>query len=180
MSNQLDRPLFERSLARHAGGVSLLAAPRALAEAEAVTAHGVRQTLTLARALFPFVVADLDHSYREEQAQALQLAETVVVVLRLDFTCLRNVRRSLGFLEQQGVAAGRIRLVVNRFGQPEEVPPVRAEQVLGLTISHYVPDDARTINRANNQGVPAVLDSPSAKVSRSLAELAASLSAALP
>jgi MinD-like ATPase involved in chromosome partitioning or flagellar assembly len=36
-----------------------------------------------------------------------------------------------------------------------------------------VPDEAKTVNRANNNGVPVLLQSPSAKVSRRIAELAA-------
>jgi MinD-like ATPase involved in chromosome partitioning or flagellar assembly len=38
-----------------------------------------------------------------------------------------------------------------------------------------VPDDPKTVNRANNNGVPMVLEAPSAKVSRSLAKLAANV-----
>ena len=50
-----------------------------------------------------------------------------------------------------------------------------AEEALGLKISHYVPEDAKAVNRANNNGVPVVLDSPTAKVARSLMNLAASV-----
>jgi pilus assembly protein CpaE len=175
LSNQLDRALFERSLAVHSSGVRLLAAPRSATEIGSITVQGVRQTLTLARALFPYVVADLDHGYREEQAQVLELAERIVVVLRLDFSCLRNVHRTLDLLEQRGVTPERIRVVVNRHGQAQEIPAARAEQALGRSIHQYIPEDVRTINRANNQGVPVVLDNPSAKVSRALVQLATSL-----
>jgi pilus assembly protein CpaE len=44
-----------------------------------------------------------------------------------------------------------------------------------MKISHYIPDEPKTVNRANNNGVPVVLEAPSAKVSRSLAQLAISV-----
>jgi pilus assembly protein CpaE len=169
---RMDRLMFERSLARHASGVCLLAAPRTLAEVRHVTAEGVRQTLALARSLFPYVVLDVDHSFREEQVEALRLADVVLLVLRLDFTSLRQAQRSLEHLVQLGLDSDRLRVVVNRYGQPKEVPAAKVEETLGVKVFHYVPDDPKTVNRANNNGVPAVLEYPRASVCRSLTQLA--------
>jgi pilus assembly protein CpaE len=172
---RMDRVMLERSFVQHSSGVHLLAPPRSFADIASVTPDGVRRTLGLARSLFPYVVVDLDHPSRPEQLQALQMAEVVVVVLRLDFTSLRNTRRALDYLEQLGITADRIQLVVNRYGQAKEIPYAKAEEALGRKIPHYVPDDPRTVNRANNSGVPVVLESPSAKVSRTITALAASV-----
>jgi pilus assembly protein CpaE len=169
---RLDRVMFERSLVRHGSGVHLLAPPRTLADVGCVTPDGVRQALVLGRALFPYVVVDLDHTFREEQGQVLRQADVVLVVLRLEFTALRNTQRTLDYLGRLGLAHDRVRVVVNRYGQPKEVPAAKAEEALGMKVFHYVPDDPRTINRANNNGVPVVLENPSAKVARSLAQLA--------
>src|SRR5439155_19691086 len=119
-------------LVRHASGVSLLAPPRTFADAIHATSEGIRQTLALARYLFPYVVIDLDHSFREEQVQALRQADTILLVLRLEFTCLRNMRRVLDYLRQLGLNLERMRLVVNRYGQAEEVPAATAEEARGL------------------------------------------------
>src|SRR5262249_42220064 len=167
--------MFERSLVAHANGVSVLAPPRAFADIHHVTADGVRQALALGRSLFPYVVIDLDHSFRDEQIQVLRQADVILLVMRLDFTSVRNIRRTLDHLEALKIDRNRVRLVVNRYGQPKEVPPAKAEEVLGLKIAHYIPEDPKTINRANNSGVPVVLDAPSAKVSKSLMQLAASI-----
>jgi pilus assembly protein CpaE len=169
---RLDRIMFERSLVRHGSGVHLLAPPRTLADVGCVTAEGVRQALVLGRALFPYVVVDLDHTFREEQGQVLRQADVVLLVMRLEFTALRNTQRALDYLGRLGLARDRVRVVVNRYGQPKEVPPAKAEEALGVKVFHYIPDDPKTINRANNNGMPVVLESPSAKVSRSLAQLA--------
>ena len=129
--------------------------------------------------MFPYVVIDLDHTFAPEQVQALRQADVVVLVLRLDFTSLRNARRALDYLEQLGIDKDRVRVVVNRYGQAKEVPAGKAEEALGVKIAHYVPEDAETVNRANNNGVPVVRDSPSAQVSRSLTNLAASVNGRL-
>ncbi len=77
-----------------------------------------------------------------------------------------------------GIDKNRLRLVVNRHGQPKEVPAAKAEAALGVKIFHYVPDDPKSVNRANNNGVPFVLETPSARVSKSVTRLAMSINGA--
>ena len=61
--DRLDHVMFERSLVRHTSGVSLLAAPRTYRDVSFVTPEGAQRVLTLARKAFPYVVADLDHTF---------------------------------------------------------------------------------------------------------------------
>jgi pilus assembly protein CpaE len=170
--SRLDRALFERSLVRHQSGVHLLAAPSHYDDIAQITPEGVRQALTLAKAAFPYVVVDLDHSFHPEQVEVLHQAEIVLVVFRLDFASLRNTRRALEYLERLGLRRDQIKLVVNRYGQPKEVPAFKAEEALGMKVLHYLPDDPKAVNRAINNGVPVVIDAPRASVSRSVAKLA--------
>jgi pilus assembly protein CpaE len=169
---RMDRTMLERSLVKHQSGVHLLAPPRMFNETAQVTAEGVRQAINLGRTLFPYVVVDLDRTFREQQVQVLTQADLILVVLRLDFVAVRNTQRYLEHLERLGIARERVRVVVNRYGQAKEVPAAKAEEALGVKIFHYIPDDPKTINRANNNGIPAVLETPSARVCRSLATLA--------
>lgn len=174
-ASRMDRGMLERCLVRHDSGVHLLAPPRVLADVACVTPQGIRQALNLARTLFPYVVVDLDHSFREEQTLVLRQADLILLVFRLDFTSLRNARRTLDYFDQLGISQERVRLVVNRYGQPKELAASKAEEALGLKIFHYVPDEPKTVNRANNSGVPAVLEAPRASICKSLARLATSV-----
>ena len=69
--------------------------------------------------------------------------------------------------------AEKVQLVVSRHGQPQEVPAAKAQEALGRPISFFLPEDAKAINRANNHGVPVVIEAPSAKVSRAIGQIAA-------
>jgi pilus assembly protein CpaE len=168
----LDRAMFERSLVRHSSGVHLLAPAHHFADVNHVTPEGVRHAVGLARDLFPYVVADLDYGFRDEEAQVLRVADVILLVLRLDFSALRHAQRALEYLQHLGIGPERVRLVANCYGRPKEVPAKKAEEALGMKIYHYVPDDPKNVNRANNSGVPLVIESPWAKVARSLSALA--------
>src|SRR5262249_11017 len=100
---RMDRVLLERSLIRHATGVHLLAPPRTIADIAHVTPEGIEQVLNLARVVFPYVVADVDHAYSDLQARAVRQADVILLVLRLEFAALRNTRRALDYLVHLGV-----------------------------------------------------------------------------
>jgi pilus assembly protein CpaE len=168
---KLDRVMFERSLVKHDSGIALLAAPHHLDDASLVKADGIAQAMNLARATFPYVVADIDHSYREEQRVVLRQSDQILLPFRLDFASLRNVRRALEFLTGLDIDPEKILLIVNRYGQAHEVPAGKAAEALGREISHYVPEDTKAVNRANNHGIPLVIEAPTSKVAKSMYQL---------
>jgi pilus assembly protein CpaE len=168
---RLDRAMFEKLLAPHESGIQLLASPQVFGEMRLVTTQGVTQALALSRRTFAHVVVDLEDCFHEEQVLGLRQASVVLLVSRLDFTSLRNVRRILDHLDERGVDRDKVRLVVNRHGQANELPREDAEEALGGKLAYFIPDDPKTVNGANNAGIPAVLKSPSAKVCQSIVQL---------
>lgn len=172
---RLDYSLLQGCLVRCDSGVQLLAAPARIADVVLVTPEAVDLVLSLVCRHFPFVVIDLDHTFHAEQRRAMLLVDVIVLVLRLDFISLRNMRITLDFFQEIGVSRDKVRIVANQVGEPSQLSAAQAEESLGIKISQLIPDDQKTVNRANNDGIPVVLQSPSAKVSRSLVELAMSL-----
>src|SRR5262249_27172800 len=138
--SRLDRPMFEKMLAKHASGVHLLGAPQAYGDVRAVTVQGVTHALTMARKLFSYVVADLDDCFHEEQLPTPRRAPGVVVLSRLASPPLRTARRILQHFHELDVPRSRVRVVVNRYGQPYELPVAEAEQALGEKLTHFIPD----------------------------------------
>jgi pilus assembly protein CpaE len=174
-AERLDFNLLQGCLTRHSSGLQLLAAPARIADVVRVTPTAVNLLLPLAVRHFPFVVVDLDSPYRAEQQAVMLQADVILLVMRLDFISLRNTRRTLDLLQESGISRDRVQIVVNRGGQPGEIAVAQAEESLDMKILHSLPDDPKTVNRAINNGIPVVLQSPSAKISRALVELVTSL-----
>lgn len=170
--SRLDAAMFERALVTHTSGIRLLASSIALAHTRDISADGVRQTLALARAKFPYVIADVGTWPKDSVEVVVRSADILLVVFRLDFVSLRNTKRLLEHLTALGISGERILLVANRYGQAQEISSSKAEEALRMKIAYYVPDEPKVINLANNSGVPAVTDNPKAKVCQSLYKLA--------
>src|SRR5207237_10501921 len=89
-------------------------------------------------------------------------------VTRLEFTSLRSCRRILEYFQDLELPTGKVRLVVSRFGQPSELPVDDAEEALGQKLTHFIPEDAKTVNGANNIGIPVVTHAPNTRVAQAM------------
>lgn len=170
-AGRLDRAMFEKMLVIHQCGVHLLSSPPSFCDARIITAKGVTCAIMMARKLFSYVIVDVEDCFHDEQVAALKLASTILLVSRLDFTSLRNARKVMDHLRDLGMPPTAIRVVINRYGQSGELPVEEAEEALGEKLCCLIPDDTKTLNAANNVGVPAVLKFPKAKVCQSIASL---------
>ena len=170
--NRVDQTMFQQCLSVHESGVHLMAAPRSFADARAVTPQGIRKALSMAKGMFPYTIVDVECPHTEHHAQGLYQSELVLLVLRLDFSALRQTGRVLEYLSGLGVDKEKIELVAGRYRRPRELPVAEVEKVLKMKIKHFVPEDARYVNESNNRGMPIVLKRPRAKSSRSMIDLA--------
>jgi pilus assembly protein CpaE len=169
---RLDQGVIEQALIPHESGVHLLAAPPSLADVHPITSEAAEQMVRLLRNTFPYVVADLEDFFHAEQMHLLKSSSTVCFVLRLDFTALRNTRRTLEYLEREGLDPGRVQIIVNQFGRPKEIMVGQAEKVLDRKLSFFIPFDQRTAVSSLNRGVPVMWESPKSKMGRAIRRVA--------
>jgi pilus assembly protein CpaE len=172
---RLDQSLFEQFLVRHASGVWLLAAPSLAADVGRVTGKGVRRALALARVRFSHVVVDMDNVLGGEQMEALWQADWILLILRLDYTSVRNTRRMIDAMTDLGVSRERMKVVANGRGQRRQLDVAQAEAAVGMKVHHQVPYDAAAVNSAINNGVPLVLHRRFRSITRSIKTLAHSV-----
>jgi pilus assembly protein CpaE len=169
---RLDQAMFGKMLVRHSSGIHLLSSPPNYADARDVTASGVKQALSLARAMAPEVVVDLEDCFHGEQVEVLRQATGVLVVCRLDFTSLRNTRRILDHFTRLEIQRSRVKVVVNQHGRHGELPVDLAEDALNEKIVSFIPHHPKAVHGANNAGVPLAVSDRDAKVVKSIMELA--------
>ncbi len=173
--DRVDQGMFDQFFVQHESGVHLLAAPYEYAQVSRITDKVVRRALTMARVRFPYVVVELDNAFSSEQIEAIWQADEILLILRLDYTSIRNTRRAMDNLHELGIESDRVRLLANNYRQRKQLRVGQAEKALGAPIQYFVPHDPARVNGAINRGVPIVLHRPAARVSKSIVEVAASL-----
>lgn len=170
--NLLDAALFRQTLIEHAGHMQILASPPLLSDHGCIGARVVTQILEFARAMFPFVVVDLEDVVHREQICAVRNCDVLLIVLRLDFPCLFRARRMLDYFRQKGIDTAKIHLVANRVVASSMRIQTKAIEGLGMSFLEYLPEDQAAMIPSVNIGNPVVLETPQARIAKSYSRLA--------
>ncbi len=172
---RMDATLLRRALVTHPANLSVLAHPPETLDPVSIHPHAMRNMIVLLRSMFNFAVLDIGHTLDEPRIEALSMADKVVVVLRLDVPSLRLSRRYIRQLEDLGIGAEKLHVIINRFGQRQQFSWKKAQQAIGLTVAEWIPDDPGNLNRAVNHGQPLVQIARGATITRRFARLAEQL-----
>jgi Flp pilus assembly CpaE family ATPase len=138
-------------------------------------AGAVRRIAVLSRVLFGATVLALESRLEAEESEAMRLSDLVVLVVRPDVLSLGRAQRALAAAGELGLPRDRFRLVVNRWGQPGQLPRKAIEEALGLSVHARIQDAAAKVNKALNRGTLLAELAPRASISKSFSKLAATL-----
>lgn len=150
----IDPVMLAKYIVEHDCGLHVLAAGDDFARPAARELDGVEQTIRALDSVYDFVILDLGSSLGPAAHAALQLLDVILLVANPDVPCLRNLQRLIDAVKARGVAAERLRIVLNRASEFGVLSTAQIERVLGLSISFSVNSDYRTVASAVNSGVP--------------------------
>ncbi len=173
--DRMDASMVRKSMVQHPAGLMILAHHPETPHAPVLERPAMHQIVSLLRAMFGYTVLELGHSLDGSRLEAINLAEDVVVVLRLDVPGLRLTRQLLRQLAELDVPRDKLRLLANRHGQKQQIARKQAEDVLGLPIRDLIPDDPATVNESVNHGTPLVRLARRAAITRCFDILAVEL-----
>jgi Flp pilus assembly CpaE family ATPase len=125
-------------------------------------------------------IVDLPSDWAAWTNHLLHLADRIVVVTRLTVGNLQLAKRQLRMLSSQKLDGAPLTLVCNAVNseQQQSLPIKAAERALGRAFDVVIPDEARLMREANNQGVELSALLRSGKLVKSLNVLADMLVAA--
>ena len=159
----------------HSSGIKVLLAPPTPEMAELVTAGAVRRVLGTLRARHDLVVVDCGAAFNDATLGILDLADTILTVLTLEITSIKNIRLFLEVTEQLGYTRDKVRLVLNRADSALGIRVADVEHSLGRKVDHTVVSDGRSVVYALNRGVPFMIANKDAQVSIDIRRIADAL-----
>jgi len=160
---------------RDPSGIDILLAPPRVELAEMVSVRDVDKVVSLLRRVYQVVVIDMASTLGDVSLAILDAADTILEIVTYDSTTIRNTLAVADAFRAIGYPAGKVRYVVNRADSSGGIRPDDLARALGTAPEHSVVSDGRLVVESNNQGVPFVLASPEAQVSRDVTAMAASL-----
>jgi pilus assembly protein CpaE len=170
----LEDTQFGTALAAHASGTRVLAAPRDVVSLDAMTPALCQGLIGGLRRDFTLTILDLPSVWTAWTNRALQLADRVALITRLSVPHVHMVRRQLEVLRLQKLDGLPLTLVCNAVSaaQQDMLSVKAAERAIGRPFDIVLPEDARVVGAAVNQGLMLSALRRGSKLEKSVAQFA--------
>ena len=156
----------------HSAGVRVLLAPPSPEMAELITPTVVKRVLEALRREHDLMIVDCTSWFNETTLSILDVSDTVLTVLSLEITSIKNMRLFLEVAEQLGYEQNKVKLVLNRADSSLGIKVTDVENSIGRKVDHTIVSDGRSVVYALNRGVPFFLSNREAQVSQDILRLA--------
>ena len=160
---------------RDPSGIDILLAPPRIEMAEMLTARDVEKTLSLLRRVYAAIVIDMSSHLSDINLAFLDASDAIIEIVTYDSTTIHNTVAMADTFRSIGYPASKVRYLVNRADSPGGIDPLDLERALGRVPEHQVMSDGRLVVQSNNEGVPFVLASPDAQISKDVMRIAGEL-----
>lgn len=150
----IDPASLRRFVVEHSCGLHVLAAGDEYSRPSLRDADPIEQLLRALNTVYDYVIVDAGCSLMPPATTALQLSDAILLIANPDVPCLRNLQRIVDAVKSVGVAAERLKIVLNRASEFGVLSTAQIERVLGFSITHSVSSDYRSVASAVNSGVP--------------------------
>ena len=156
----------------HSAGIRVLLAPPTPETAELITPAAVRKIIEKLRYEADVVIVDCAAFFNDTTLGILDMADTILTMLSLEITSIKNMRLFLEVADQLGYEKGKVRLVLNRGDSALGIRVTDVEQSIGRKVNDTITSDGRSVVYALNRGVPFYLSNKDAQVSQDILRLA--------
>ena len=165
--------MLEKVFLRHSSGLDLLAAPRKAEEAELVGEKHVQRVAELIKDRYRYLVMDLPHDYSFTTVAALDMADTILLLLAPELASLHCAANALNTFKALGYPDEKVKLVLNWNFSTSGLARKEIEKKLARPVSVVIPNMPDTLVMAITMGKPVILDTekPEAALFEDLAYL---------
>jgi pilus assembly protein CpaE len=160
---------------RDPAGIDILLAPPRVEMAEMVTARDVEKTISILRRLYEAVVIDTPTSLSEITLAFLDSCDVILSIVTYDSTTIHNTLAVAEAFASIGYTSEKVHYLVNRADSTGGMSRDELARALGRRPDFEVVSDGRLVVQANNEGMPFVVASPDAAVSRDVRRAAAAI-----
>jgi pilus assembly protein CpaE len=174
-----DADLVGGHLFVHSSGVRLLAAPTTVAQLVDIPPTVWRAILEVLAQMAAVVIVDTAAGPDAILAEALAMADDILVVSGPEITAVRGAVALIESLKQETGIGARVHLILNRAGAAGGIGAGAIADHFKLKVEAALADDPALVTLAANRGIPFVLSHPRALLSRQIERLAAQLAAAI-
>ncbi len=174
-ASTIDAAALVRRLARHDSGIYAITQTGHLDDVDPQLAERMPALMSTLCDHFDYVVVDGVRDFDDCALAALDMADSVALVMTQDVASVRRARRAVQIFRQLGYGDGKLRLVLNRASRRARVDEGEISRALGLPVGARVRNDFKRATRAMDDGALLGDVARGSGIASDLAALAANL-----
>lgn len=162
----------------HYEGTSLyvLSDPAYIEQAESITPQQLEDLLNALKKLFSYIVIDMSSNIDEISLKILDKSDIILFTTIVNIPAIRNAQRCLNLFKSRRYPADKIKLIINRYMENDEITIEDIETTLAEKIYWKVPNNYFSIMEAINRGVSVGEINANSNIANSFRELATKIS----
>jgi len=145
-----------------------------------VTVRDIEKAISILRRLYGAVVVDMPSALGDIPLTILDAADTILEIVTYDATTIRSTLALAEAFRAIGYPPTKVQYVINRADSSGGIAAEDLTRALGRVPEHTIVSDGMLVLKANNEGVPFVLASPSSAISQDIVRLASQFAVASP
>ncbi len=153
--SRIDGDLLRSVVTTTPQGLNVIAAPADMMPIEAVNADQILRIIDLARQEYDYVVIDLPTNWTNWALSLVARSSAIFLIVELSVASLRQAKRQLQLLANQGISGGHINVVANRVEKRmfRTIDLDSAAHALGHPVELSIHNDYPLVRAAHDQGV---------------------------
>ena len=155
--HRMDQEFLRELVVKHKSGLDILAGGDLIDRPGPLDAPAVEQLLQLLGRSYDFIIIDAGVVTGAVADVAVFAADTIYLVANPDIASVRNAHRIVDRFEQLGAGKDRLRILLNRISDQNQIGPKQIETTLGHSLHMMFPSDYSVVSAAMNSGVPLAL-----------------------
>ena len=150
----------------------VLADPPYFKQADNIQPRQITKLFNTLKETFSYIIVDAEASFEGKNIAALDNSDLVLLVSVANLPALRNTQRCLELFEKLGYDKEKVKIIINRYMENDEIKGADIEKVLSKKIYWKIPNNYFAIMTAINKGIPVSEINDSTNIARSYKDLA--------
>jgi pilus assembly protein CpaE len=159
--HRLDQEFLRELVVKHKSGLDILAGGEQTDRPGPQDASAMEQLLQMLGRTYDYIVVDAGVLTGPCAEVAVFGADTIYLVANPDIASVRNTHRLVDRMGQLGVGKDRLKILLNRASDQNQIGPKQIESTLGQSLHMVFPSDYSVVSSALNSGVPLTLSNHS-------------------
>ncbi len=172
-----DEELFIKGFEKYKDtSLYILSDPSYIEQSGSITPQQITELFKALKKVFTYIVIDMSSSIDPISLKILDDSDWILFTTIVNIPAIRNAQRCLNLFRSRIYPAQKVKIVINRYMENDEINIEDIENTLGETVYWKIPNNYFTIMEAINRGTSIAEINPDSNIGSNFRDFAAKVS----